>query len=235
MIIVLRHDETAQVIIHTANMIPRDWANMTQGVWRSPLLPLLAEIRPGGNPVPAVGSGERFQADLINYLLAYDNKRVTCKPLADQLKKFDFSAVRGALIASVPGRHDVSEDAETRWGWAAVKQALRSVPVKSGNSEVVVQVSSIATLGVTDAWLQETLFGRPGMGGRAKQPQPNFKIVFPTPDEIRRSLDGYGSGGSIHTKMQLGKEGPAQKQLRWMTPMLCHWGNDAEKGASRFR
>ncbi len=104
MMILLRHDDTAQVVITTANMIPRDWANMTQGVWQSPLLPLAGGEQPGAGEAPPTGSGAKFKIDLLNYLRAYNTKRAVCKSLVDKLAGFDFSAVRGALIASVPGR-----------------------------------------------------------------------------------------------------------------------------------
>lgn len=230
MLILLRHDDTAQVIIHTANMISRDWTNMTQAVWRSPLLPLL----PGSAPNPGdkwakPGTGEKFKADLLNYLRSYDEKAIRCGPIADTLAKYDFSAVRGALIASTPGKHDFLGATSTKWGWAALKQALRDVKVQEGRAEVVVQVSSIATLGPTNTWLKDTLFW--ALSSRAPMPngapKPSFKVVFPTADEIRDSLDGYASGGSIHTKIQSGQQ---QKQLLYLRPMFCHWANDSAKG-----
>ncbi|KAI1807209.1 phospholipase D/nuclease [Daldinia bambusicola] len=230
MIILFRHDFTAQVIIHTANMISKDWTNMTNGVWQSPLL-----FRTTGPHKPSetdmrIGYGGRFKADLLNYLRAYNTKRPLCESMISELEKYDFSAVRGAFVASIPGRHDLVIDdddpMETRWGWAGLKHALSLVPVEPGNSEIVVQISSIATLGTTDAWLKQVLFNslaswRPGSS------EPKFKILFPTPDEIRRSLDGYASGASIHTKIQTAAQA---KQLQYLKPMLYHWANDCEKG-----
>lgn len=229
MLILLRHDDTAQVVIHTANMIARDWTNMTQGVWRSPLLPLLPLLKTPqgrGENEPEVGSGERFKIDLLNYLREYDRRRTVCRSLVERLEKYDFSAIRGALIASVPGRHNIHDDSETRWGWAGLKQALRNVPVQEGKSEIVVQISSIATLGPTDTWLRRSLFDslRPSKNATT---EPSFKVVFPTPDEIRRSLDGYESGGSIHTKIQSAQQA---KQLLYLKPLFCHWANDAPRG-----
>lgn len=234
MLVLLRHDDTAQVIIHTANMIAKDWTNMTNGVWQTPPLPRLQTPQEPAETDMKVGSGPKFKADLLSYLRAYNNVRGVCRPLVDELQKYDFSAVRGTLIASVPGRHDVNDDpSKTRWGWISIKQALRSVPVQEGNSEIVVQVSSIATLGATDTWLQRTLFDSlspPPPLRHTKQPRPAFKVVFPTADEIRRSLDGYASGGSVHTKTA----SPAQaKQLLYLRPMLHHWANDCEEGTPR--
>lgn len=230
MMILIRHDDTAQIIIHTANMIARDWTNMTQAVWRSPLLPLHKEPRAHstGGSLAAFGSGGKFKVDLLNYLRAYDHQRRTaCTTLVEKLENYDFSAIKAALIASVPGRHLIHDDTETRWGWAGLRQALKTVPVQEGESDIVVQISSIATIGPTDTWLRRSLFDSLKASRNTNQKQPNFKIVFPTPDEIRRSLDGYESGGSIHTKIQSAQQA---KQLVYLKPMFCHWANDASGG-----
>ncbi|KAK6852523.1 tyrosyl-DNA phosphodiesterase [Apiospora arundinis] len=223
MMILFRNDDTAQVVIHTANMISKDWTNMTNGVWSSPMLPLSKEEKQDFT----IGSGYKFKSDLLSYLRAYNDKRSVCRSLVDSLAKYDFSAVRGTLIASVPGRHDVETDPrETRWGWAALKQAMRAIPVQPGKAEVVVQVSSIATLGGTDSWIQRTLFDSLSSAAKSTS-RPSFKVVFPDASEIRRSLDGYSSGGSIHTKIQSAQQA---KQLQYMRPIFCHWANDAKKG-----
>lgn len=234
MLILIRHDDTAQVIIHTANMIARDWTNMTQAVWKSPPLPLLStESESHHGQRHAVGSGQRFKIDLLNYLKAYSRRRPVCQTLVEKLSKYDFSTIRAALVASVPGRHAMyDETEETKWGWAALKQALQNVPVQEGGSDITVQISSIATLGPTDAWLRKTLFDSlKASNGNSGSQEPRFKIIFPTPDEIRRSLDGYVSGASIHTKIQSAQQA---KQLLYLKPMFCHWANDSPKGQSKF-
>jgi len=229
MMILLRHDETAQIVIHTANMIIRDWSNMTQAAWLSPRLPLMKPSQQDSSQEEAsIGSGAKFKIDFLNYLRAYDTRRTTCKPIIDQLAKYDFSAIRGSLIASVPGRHKLNDGSPTKWGWAAMQQALRTVPVSPQKSEIAIQISSIATLGPTDAWLKTTFFRALSRGAQPNTTPPDFKIVFPTPDEIRKSLDGYASGGSIHTKIQ----SPQQiKQLQYLKPLFCHWANDSADGA----
>ena len=238
MMILLRHDETAQVVIHTANMIVRDWTNMTQAVWLSPRLPLMKPSQQSPSDEGAkIGSGAKFKIDFLNYLRAYDVRFPTCKPIIDQLVKYDFSAVKGSLIASVPGRHKLhGNSSQTKWGWAAMAQALKAVPLTpTTQSTIAVQISSIATLGPTDAWLQNTFF-RAFAGGRRdntttilqQHKSPSFKVIFPTADEIRRSLDGYASGGSIHTKTQSPQQA---KQLQYLTPLFCHWANDSPSGA----
>jgi len=232
MMILFRHDDTAQVVIHTANMIAKDWTNMTNAVWQSPVLPVLSELPEHGSIGSAagltIGGGEKFRHDLLSYLRAYNPRRSVCTSLVEKLVKYDFAAVRGALIASVPGNHEIeTEYGESSWGWAAVRRTLKAVPVQAGGKpEVVVQISSIATLGPVDTWLKGTLLRSFAPPTKAST-KPAFRIVFPTPDEIRRSLDGYASGGSIHTKI---KSQQQAKQLQYTRPMLCHWANDADEG-----
>lgn len=132
-----------RVIIHTANMIPGDWANMCQAVWRSPLLPLLPNT-PTSEGIGEYGSGARFKRDLISYINAYGRQKTG--PLAKQLARFDFRAVRAALIASVPSKRKVETmDAkkETLWGWPALKDIMRHVPLAphSGTAHIVAQVA----------------------------------------------------------------------------------------------
>ncbi|CRG86822.1 tyrosyl-DNA phosphodiesterase 1 [Talaromyces islandicus] len=239
MMVLLRHDDLAQVIIHTANMIPGDWANMSQAVWRSSLLPLL-------RPTPAatsstmqerfpLGSGEKFKRDLLAYLEFYGSKKTGS--LVMHLKKHDFSSVRAALIASVPSREKIcttDSKKSTLWGWPALRDTLRQIPLKSTSTDVephiVVQVSSIATLGQTDKWLKGVLFSSltpPSKLHPAKRPvwSSKYSIIFPTADEIRRSLNGYGSGGSIHMKLQSAAQ---QRQLQYLRPFLCRWAGDQD-------
>lgn len=227
MMILLRHDDTAQVIIHTANSITQDWTTLTNAVWRSPLLPLLKEpsSSSGGQQHPLLGSGQRFKQDLLDYLRAYDARRVTCRPLVEELSKYDFSAVKGALVASVPGRY--RPNSSRPWGWLNMKKALGQIPTQDGKADVMVQISSIATLGGKDTWLRDTFFNALSISKSSLARKPNFKVVFPSADEIRRSVAGYSSGGSIHTRIQ----SPQQvKQLEYMKPIFHHWGNDASKG-----
>ncbi|PVI04489.1 phospholipase D/nuclease, partial [Periconia macrospinosa] len=223
MMILFRRDASAQVIIHTANMIPRDWGNMTQAVWQSPLLPLQTDntssqkMAQSMNESHPLGSGERFNVDLMRYLDAY-GKRLSA--LMERLGKYDFSSIRAAFIASAPSKQDpnmAKPARRTSFGWLGLKEILSHIPVRTGDGKgkpnIVIQISSIATLGQNPTWLQN-------FQSDLISTTPTFNIIFPTPTEIRSSLDGYLSGGSIHTKIQ----SPAQqKQLDYLRPLLCHW------------
>jgi len=87
----------------------------------------------------------------------------------------------------------------------------------------------VATLGQTDKWLKEVFFK--ALSQRRANAAPKYSIIFPTPDEIRRSLDGYSSGGSIHMKTQSASQ---QKQLQYIRPYLCQWAGDRDDTSSNI-
>lgn len=236
MIVLFRHDDLAQVILLTANFIERDW-RMSQAIWRTPLLPLQHPTPSPTDPLqlPPLGSGPRFKDDLLAYYRGYGTTRLHALIL--QLQQYDFSEVRGALIASVPGRHPIHAlDTKNTpvWGWPALKNILSCIPPTNtppppSNTEnqnqpqIIIQISSIASLG--DHWLSKTLLPTLSttLPTHPPPPPPKFSIIFPTPSEIRNSIDGYASGSSIHMKIS----SPAQaKQLKALKPMLCHWSSD---------
>ncbi|KAK2805786.1 hypothetical protein FQN50_006062 [Emmonsiellopsis sp. PD_5] len=239
MMILIRHDEQAQfviaepyrVIIHTANMIPGDWANMCQAAWRSPLLPMIpkGEEQTKCTTEDRVGSGARFKRDLLAYLEMYGHKKTG--PLTEQLEKYDFRAIHAALIASVPSRQtddELNSERQTLWGWPALKDTIRQIPFEKGAD------------GQTDKWLKETFFDAlspspphsSGLFKTNRNSPSKFSIVFPTPDEVRRSLNGYASGGSIHMKLQSTAQ---QKQLQYLRPYLCRWAGDTGDGNNKSK
>lgn len=259
MLVLFYHDDHAQVIVHTANMISRDWTNMTQAVWRSPLLPLSPSMT-DEHDVSPIGTGHRFKIDLLRYLQAYGGR---LGKLTRQLADYDFSAIRAAFIGSAPSRQKpaaAQSVKQTSFGWLGLQEILSSVPITSRRDEeisaphVIVQISSIATLGAAPTWLNHlfsvlvrdaakdaaahtvdpsssktlTFFEKKSSstGAMAKpRPRPKYNIIFPTPDEIRTSLDGYAAGGSIHIKLQSAQQ---QKQIEYLTPLLCHWKHSSE-------
>jgi tyrosyl-DNA phosphodiesterase-1 len=211
---------------------------MCQAVWRSPLLPIMslaqAERAPSNDNMafPSLGSGPRFKLDLLAYLRSYGQAKTG--PLTKQLQGYDFTAICAALVASTPSKVNLrgsDPDTEPLWGWPGLRRVLRSMPAKPASNvrpHVVVQVSSIASLGQSDKWLAGTLLNTLATRSSkdtspAAEAKPKFSIVFPNADEIRRSLDGYNSGSSIHMKTQSTAQA---KQVEYMRPMLCHWAGD---------
>lgn len=232
MIILFRHDCLAQVVIMTANMVAGDW-RMCQAVWRSPLLPMRAASAtqvPLTSGTPRIGSGARFKRDLTAYLEKYQKRT---KDLVARLDEYDFDHVRAALIASTPSKINIRNcdiENDILWGWPALQRILGSIPTASTEPQIVIQVSSIASVG--ERWVSTTFFEALSATATStssqkwkSKPKPKFSIVFPTGDEIRRSIDGYDAGSSIHLKTQSAAQ---LKQLTYLKPMLCHWAGDHE-------
>lgn len=223
-LIIFRRDELAQIVILTGNFLPQDW-RMCQAVWRSPLLPVAKEAEVG--EVRPKEVGQRFKFDILSYLRSYGKK---LRELISQLELYDFSAIRAALIASTPCRQHVNtnSDRETLWGWLGAANILRHIPIKDTQAHIIAQVSSIASLGADDTWLRKTLFdalsrnSSPNSNAR----DPRFSVIFPTPDEIRRTIDGYACGVSIHMKTQSAAQA---RQLQYLRPLLCHWAGDHDR------
>jgi len=215
---------------------------MCQAVWRSPLLPFMptTQTQPSSSSdspaLPSLGSGRRFKSDLLAYLRTYGQARTGS--LTKQLREYDFRGVRAALVASTPSKlnmRSLDPDTEALWGWLGLKRVLGAIPVppatKGVKPRIVVQVSSIASLGQNDKWLAGTLLDTLAASSSKSSSsgpklKPKFSIIFPTADEIRRSLDGYSSGSSIHMKTQSAAQA---KQVAYMRPMLCHWAGDGEQ------
>jgi len=265
MLILFRHDDLAQVVIHTANMIERDWRNMTQAVWRSPLLPLKATTPPASrsNIRPfRIGSGERFKVDLLRYLAKYENK---LKGLMQQLVDYDFSSIRAAFIGSAPSRQKplaVKSAVETSFGWLGLREVLSTIPtIPTQDStafsppSIVAQISSIATLGQNSAWLthfQSVLSCHDITSNlRASDdtsffdgpPKSRTKGKSKAPEPTLNII--FPTAHEIRTSLDGYVSGnsihtkiqsPAQqKQLEYLRPILCHWKHSDEAPPIRTR
>lgn len=225
----IQHDDLAQIFVHTANMIARDW-QMCQAIWQSPLLPLQSETKDDcSSTASAIGTGRRFKHDFIRYLNSYGRNRTG--NLISQLEKFNFSTIKAAFVASVPTKTSPStsnDTCHTLWGWPGLQQVLGQISSATDHGDkanVVVQVSSIASVG--QKWL-DAFFGVLATSKDNGKTKPKFNIMFPTADEIRRSITGYETGGSIHMKLQSTTQ---QKQLAHIRPLLVCWDGNAENEA----
>ena len=167
-IVLFRHDDLAQVVILTANFVEGDF-HMSQAIWRTPLLPLQRDGPPSSDLMPPLGSGPRLKHDLLAYFRGYGrNGNAILSDLISQLQTYDFSAVRGALVGSLPGLQMPSQfepeeqDRIGHWGLPALKHILSSIPTNSPVSSdphpqphIMAQVSSIASVG--EKWLLSNL------------------------------------------------------------------------------
>ncbi|KAJ3022246.1 tyrosyl-DNA phosphodiesterase 1 [Thoreauomyces humboldtii] len=201
-------DDSMQIIIHTANMIERDWGNKTQGLWVSPIL-FRKSTDSGGT------SSCAFEQDLLGYMDAYGRDLASWR---ERISQFDFRECKAILVASVPGRH--SGRALRKWGHLGLRAKLNTLTINGSFPLVVAQFSSIGSLGMTDDWVVNEL-GISFAAGRNQQalaPQPRVKLVFPSVENVRTSYEGWAAGGAIPFQSQNWK-----KQHAWMRPMLCSW------------
>ena len=223
MFVLFKHDDTAEVIIHTANMLSKDWINMTQAVWKTGALSKTSNASDG--ELGAIGSGERFKYDLLEYLRVY---KKSTQDLVNRLRDYDFSGVRGALVASVPAKIDntlkVSTAKTHLWGYPQLREVIRHASTvrrtasHKERSHLVAQVSSIATLPA--GWLNNLVaaFNTPALG--TKLTPTDMSLIYPTAPNVAQSLDGYAAGGSIHTKAQSAAH---LKQIESLRSHLCQW------------
>lgn len=113
---------------------------MCQAIWRSPLLPLEANTTgsQSHSVLSAIGSGARFKRDLLLYLDAYGTKKTGS--LVNQLKRFNFDAIRAALVASTPSKQKVSYSGRSmQWGWPALQEVLSHIPVQRQETETDIE------------------------------------------------------------------------------------------------
>ncbi|KAF1791235.1 Tyrosyl-DNA phosphodiesterase C-terminal domain [Phytophthora cactorum] len=88
--------------IFTANFLSNDWNTKTQGLWYQDFgLKVLADSEDEEKEAVAGSSGD-FEADLVHYLSSLG---APVKLFCGELKRFDFSTARVALVPSVPGVH----------------------------------------------------------------------------------------------------------------------------------
>ncbi|XP_038607679.1 tyrosyl-DNA phosphodiesterase 1 [Tachyglossus aculeatus] len=212
----LLYEEGMRVVIHTSNLIHDDWYQKTQGIWLSPLYPrLVHETHSSGDSVT------HFKTDLINYLMAYNSPSL--KEWIDIIKEHDLSETRVYLIGSTPGRFQGQKKED--WGHFRLRKLLKehssSIP-KEESWPIVGQFSSIGSMGVDESkWLCSEFKDSLVMLGSSGKSQGGHDVpihlIYPTVDNVRKSLEGYPAGGSLPYSIQT-----AQKQL-WLNSYFHKW------------
>ena len=209
--ILLLYDTGMRVVIHTANLIPRDWELKTQGVWVSPVFPKGDKL-------------SDFQSDLLAYLSAYN--RSGLDTWRRHVSSHDMSDANVHLIASVPGRH-LGQHINT-WGHMKLRRILKRNVSVSNEWPAVAQFSSIGSLGSNPRqWLSGEFCGSLSSSTTSLQmTETELCLIFPSVMNVRRSLEGYMAGGSLpyHSKT-------AEKQT-YLKRFLHQWRADC-MGRSR--
>ncbi|KAL7674828.1 hypothetical protein ACOME3_001103 [Neoechinorhynchus agilis] len=194
--IVLRYERTVRIVILTANFIEFDWDDKTQMIWKSDYLSF-------DDTKEMVDSNTKFGEDMIDWsksrcvFLKFKIYR-KLDDLIGLLKHCDFSSIRVYLVASVPGRvYEKPGFNWNRYGLRRMKSLLSEVELCS-RDRLIAQFSSIGSLGkYEDGWLLSQ-FAASLWGGRSNEIcREKLDLVFPTVNDIRRSLRGLSSGQCV--------------------------------------
>ena len=155
--------------------------------------------------------------------------------LPELIRQYDYSSAYAVLIPSIPGRHKV--DSYNDVGYLKLRRAImdafpRHPEAGSENTKppVLCQMSSLGCL--NSKWLDKfseaidytsTHGTKPvkdyAIVSKNRPPLQNqLRIIWPTVDEIRNSVEGYHGGGSV-----CGKTKNVSKEF--LQPLYCHWSN----------
>ncbi|KAJ3211860.1 tyrosyl-DNA phosphodiesterase 1 [Entophlyctis luteolus] len=231
MMILFYADTRAHIVIHTANLVERDWGQKSQMCWVSSLLQHKEISKDNPQKRSPSTSNPQFEQDFMAYLGAYGKE---LEPLRKRLQEFDLTQERAQIIASVPGRHKGPTDL-CKWGHKKLGQTLAKTIVrddsetKGSQMTVVCQFSSIGSLGKDDSWLIGefanslcphrlgrgllTANQKNGSAGRMK-----IALIYPTWTQVRDSLQGWSAGNSIPFSND-----NWLKQKDYMRPLLRKW------------
>ncbi|KAI3634895.1 hypothetical protein MIR68_007276 [Amoeboaphelidium protococcarum] len=199
----------------------------TQALWRSPMLQLKAK-----SGAQHGDQSSRFERDFLDYLAAYGQMTSRLRQLVATYDMVPCDVVH--LIASVPGRH--TGQSLHKYGHMKLRAVLKAHydstkgATCASKDFVICQMSSIGSLGASaDSWLTGEFLTSLSSSQSKQKPtltsalskqnlQCDMKLVFPTVDNVRNSLEGYDAGGSIPFD-----EKNWIKQRGYMQPLLHSW------------
>jgi tyrosyl-DNA phosphodiesterase-1 len=230
---------TLRVVIHTANLLYGDIHIKTQGGYiqdfqRKAHSQLDTDVH-RTPPNSRHKATSQFEDDLVSYIDSYrytgeqmwESSSLKRHTLADQIRLHDFSCARGILIPSIPGRHNVQR---AEFGYLKLNRVIShhiGKPQRGDNvsntkqkGPLIAQCSSLGSL--TQKWLNEFTSSLGGNEARhldsTKLDSSKLKIVWPTVDEIRDSVEGYLGGGSVPgTTKNVSKD--------FLQPLYHRWGS----------
>uniref|UniRef100_A0A2P2JIM7 FHA domain-containing protein n=1 Tax=Rhizophora mucronata TaxID=61149 RepID=A0A2P2JIM7_RHIMU len=190
-----------RIIVHTANLIYIDWNNKSQGLWMQDF-----PWKDAKNPHKGCG----FENDLVDYLHTLKWPEFTAKLQATGslsinpsfFRKFDYSNAMVRLIASVPGYHTGAN--LKKWGHMKLRSILQEFTFEDEfiKSPLVYQFSSLGSL--DEKWMTELATSMSSGCSEDKTPlglgEP--QIIWPTVEDVRCSLEGYGAGNAIPSPLK---------------------------------
>eukprot|EP01084_Bolivina_argentea_P005526 10406_1 len=106
------------------------------------------------------------------------------------LNNYDFSSAKILLIPSVPGYH--KETNISLFGHKRLKYLLSKYNIKTNKNNLILNISSIGSL--TEQWFINEFFQSAFYGENNNN---NLKILWPTVENVRNSIEGYSAGCSL--------------------------------------
>ncbi|KAL7579337.1 hypothetical protein ACA910_014013 [Epithemia clementina (nom. ined.)] len=239
------NDDTMRVVVHTANLRYSDLYNKAQALYRQDFS---LKTKQSAGPTPLVSSSP-FESTLLDYLDTYKfleprvwRRGESAQFLRQVLKRFDFSTALVILIPSTPGYHRL-DDNERRGHWK-VRECTASLhpPALSASTQppppppppapgsIICQFSSMGSL--TEKYLREEFqVSFNSTTGRKPPLQKSdwlLKIVYPTVQEVRDSVEGYRGGASVPA--------PSRNVHKpFLRPFFCHWSTSYPAAVSSTR
>lgn len=209
----LLYETGLRIVIHTANLILQDWKQKTQGIWISPICPK------GTNDSPPKTN---FKKDLLEYIDRYRARQLQF--WHKTIEEHDLTGINVHLIGSTPGRHTGPDI--NKFGHLNLRQTLKTYLNVENDQEyssapIVGQFSSIGSLGANaNAWLTKEFLTSLKQLNTSSLNSADLKLIYPTVENVRNSLEGYMAGGSLPYNIQ-----NAMKQ-NWLINHLYRWKAD---------
>lgn len=202
-------DRTLRVVIHTANLRYNDIHLKAQGAFVQDF-PTKQESSHSSD----------FESSLVRYLESYCYRTTNAlgETLVSRIQRYDFSSASVILIPSIPGYHQP----DGRLGHLALSKAVKThASYVDRNCRIVCQFSSIGSL--TEKYLCELGQSMSATGSRNLTPDNlNIRLVYPTVQEIRTSIQGYRGGGSVPgTLKNVSKAFLGRLFCRWSSRPVC--------------
>uniref|UniRef100_A0A914MLZ9 PLD phosphodiesterase domain-containing protein n=1 Tax=Meloidogyne incognita TaxID=6306 RepID=A0A914MLZ9_MELIC len=200
-------EHSLHVVVGTANLMPQDWAFKTQMFYHF-AAPFAQESGPlieiDVEDIKTKVTGQSFRDDLVEYLRAAYPQRCgkAYKLVSYWIERIiggqaDFSKCRDRLIASVPGRFQKSNGTYSKFGHLKLRASLSSkfIPIELQTLKTFIgQFSSIGSLGAkAETWLSDEFLCSLS-GSNSLLPPSSLKLIYPTVENVRQSLEGYAAG-----------------------------------------
>ena len=234
-----RSNGSLRLVVHTANLRHNDIHLKAQAAYVQDFC-----LKSSKTDSPPTSS---FEQDLVSYFQTYQYHKprlwngTTRQSLVECLRQYDFSTATGVLIPSTPGYHRLdAEPAARRGHWKlryAIEQhcprvadASRSPRPTPPPPPVVCQFSSMGSL--TEKYLQQlqdsmdvaTVHRPRDERPPAKKPPLALRLVYPTVEEVRTSVEGYRGGNSV--------PGTAKNvQKPFLRPLYHRWSSSTAPSA----